>query len=89
MARTTLAFSIARPDGTRREEKLALELVEQDMMERFDGVMRRSTPKPTYVLRLAPAEARKFADILKSALAKDRGAKRTFSVTAPFSTVPR
>lgn len=88
VARTTLGFSITRDDGAVREEKLSLQLIERSAMTRSDGFMRRSAPLPTYILRLTPAEVKKFSEIRASALAKDRGARRTFSVSAPFSRTP-
>jgi hypothetical protein len=88
VARTTLGFSIARSDGLARNEKLTLELIERTTMERSLGFMRGSVSVPTYVLRLTPADVQKFLEIRKSALAKDSRAKRTFSVSAPFSKIP-
>jgi hypothetical protein len=89
VARTRLGFSIARPDGSVREEKLSLELVERTTMERSPGLMRRPSPMPTYVLRLIPADVKKFSDIRKSARVKGDRSRQTFSVTAPFSKTPQ
>jgi hypothetical protein len=58
-------------------------------MKRSLGFMRGAVSVPTYVLRLTPADAQKFLEIRKSALAKDSRAKRTFSVSAPFSKTPK
>ncbi|MFM8590752.1 MAG: hypothetical protein ACKOBA_11510, partial [Limnohabitans sp.] len=47
VARTTLGFSIARPEGPVRNEKLTLELIERTTMERSLGFMRGSVSVPT------------------------------------------
>jgi len=86
--RTTLGLSIDRPGRPVRDEKLTLELIERTTMERSLGFMRGSASMPTYVLRLTPADVKKFTDIRKTALAKDSRAKRTFSVSAPFLKKP-
>ncbi len=88
VARITLGLSIARPERPVRDEKLTLELIERTTMERSLGFMRGSASMPTYVLRLTPADVKKFTDIRKTALAKDNRAKRTFSVSAPFLKTP-
>ena len=88
VVRTALSFSITRPDGTVREEKLSLELIERTTLERADGFMRRSVPLTTYLLSLTPADVKKLSALKQSALAKDKRSKRTFSVSAPFSKVP-
>ncbi|MBM4231497.1 MAG: hypothetical protein FJ184_12245 [Gammaproteobacteria bacterium] len=89
VVRTTLGFSIARSEGPSRNEKLTLELIERTTMERSLGFMRGSVSVPTYVLRLTPADVQKFLEIRRSALAKDSRAKRTFSISAPFSKTPK
>lgn len=86
--RARLRLSVTAPGGASRDVDLSLELIERLQFGRSTGLLRRALPQPTYLLRLTPQSAAELASMRQSLATRERGARRSFSVSAPFSSRP-
>ena len=88
VGRARLRLSVTAPNGASRDVDLSLELIERSRLERSNGLLRRATLQPTYLLRLTPQSAAELAALRQSLATRERGTQRSFSVSAPFSSRP-
>lgn len=86
--RARLRLSVTAPGGASRDVDLSLELIERSQFGRSTGLLRRALPQPTYLLRLTPQSAAELAALRQSLATRERGTRRSFSVSAPFSSLP-
>jgi hypothetical protein len=86
--KANLNLSIPEADGGSKETSLSLDLIERSTVHRSAGLFGGKVGAPTYFLKLTPESAKDLA-ALKSRLASKSTGKRSFSVSAPFSKVPK
>jgi hypothetical protein len=88
VSRARLRLSVTVPSGASRDVDLSLELIERSRLERSNGLLRSATLQPTYLLRLTPQSAMELTALRQSLAGRERGMRRSFSISAPFSSRP-